>query len=105
MTLEDAIDKASSMFLAEGFQNEDSRWQAKVLVAYTASLKPSQLYLEHNFQLNIPQKEKLFLMVKQRISGVPLQHVIGEWDFYAGNHQRPSGHGHGPEPVLHYSAR
>lgn len=82
MTLAEAVQKVSSMFEAEGFENEDSRWHAKVLVAHAASIKPSQLYLKHDFQLDIPQKEKLFLMVKERISGVPLQHVTGEWDFY-----------------------
>lgn len=82
MTIPEAIQEVSGLLEAGGSNGDSSLWQAKVLVAHTISIKPSQLYLKHDFLLDTQQKEELFLMVKKRISGIPLQHVIGEWDFY-----------------------
>lgn len=82
MTILEAIHEASSLLKTAGLDGEDCLWQAKVLVAHAISIKTSQLYLKHDFLLDSQQREELFLMVKKRISGIPLQHVIGEWDFY-----------------------
>ncbi len=82
MTIPEAIQEVSGLLETAGLNGENCLWQAKVLVAHTISIRPSQLYLKHDFLLDSQQKEELFLMVKKRISGIPLQHVIGEWDFY-----------------------
>jgi len=82
MTIPEAIQEVSSLLETAGLNDENCLWQAKVLVAHTITIKPSQLYLKHDFLLDTQQKEELSLMVKKRISGIPLQHVIGEWDFY-----------------------
>lgn len=80
MILTEAIHKATGMLEDAGFDN--SRWQAKILVAHTASIQMTQLYLQSNTNIDQKLQNKLFRMVEERISGVPLQHVIGEWDFY-----------------------
>ena len=80
MILTEAIQKASCMLEDAGF--DDSHWQAKVLVANAVSVKITQLYLQSRTTIHQKVQTKLFAMVEKRISGVPLQHVIEEWDFY-----------------------
>lgn len=80
MILTEAIQEASCMLEDAGF--DDSRWQARILVAHATSFKIAQLYLQSKTTIHQKLQKKLFTMVEERISGVPLQHVIGEWDFY-----------------------
>ncbi len=80
MILTEAIHKATCMLEDAGFDN--SRWQARILVAHTASIETTQLCLQSNTDIDRKLQDKLFTMVEERISGIPLQHVIGEWDFY-----------------------
>ena len=80
MTVTDAVAGAASKLKAAGIS--DSLWQARVLVAHVLSLKPAQLYAADNRQLNLSAQIKYFILLNRRLSGIPLQHVIGEWDFY-----------------------
>lgn len=81
MTLADAVKKASSMLNTAGF--EDSLWQARVLAAHVKGRSPGQLHLLNSLSFgNTHFEERLFSLVRKRISGIPLQHVIGEWDFF-----------------------
>lgn len=80
MTVADAIQKAFKKLKAAGI--DDSMRQAKVLVSHVIAAKPGQLYFHNNLSLNLKQHDNLYALLKQRISGIPLQHVIGEWDFY-----------------------
>lgn len=81
MTLLRALQKASSMLEAEGF--DDHRWQARVLAAHVSGCTPGQLHFPTEISFASKKLEETFFsLVKLRISGIPLQHVIGEWDFY-----------------------
>jgi len=80
VTVSDAAAKAAGKLEAAGFG--DSLWQARVLVAHVLSLKPAQLYAADNRQLNLSAQIKYFVLLNRRLSGMPLQQVIGEWDFY-----------------------
>lgn len=80
MMLAEAVQKTSGRLEAAGL--EDSLWQAKVLVAHVVALQPGQLYLQSNLSFNSTLQKKLSALVEKRISGIPLQHVTGEWDFY-----------------------
>jgi len=80
VTVTDAVAKAVGKLEAAGFG--DSLWQARVLVAHILSMKPAQLYAADNRQLTLSDQIKYFVLLNRRLSGMPLQHVIGEWDFY-----------------------
>ena len=80
MTFADAVQEASGILEASGFA--DPAGQARVLVGYTASIKIHQLYLKSDRPFNSELHKKLLDLVAKRVSGVPLQHVIGEWDFF-----------------------
>ena len=80
MTLWEAIQEASSKLKAVGF--DDHHWQAKVLASHVISCSPAQLHFPNEISFGSKQLETFFSLLKLRISGVPLQHVIGEWDFY-----------------------
>ncbi len=80
MTAADAVNRASSTLAAAGF--DDSAWQAKVLVAHSLSIKPEQLYLIGDNPFKHVDERKLASLLEARLSGIPLQHVTGDWDFY-----------------------
>lgn len=68
------------MLKTAGF--DDFLWQARVLAAHIKGRNPGQLHLLNNLSFSDKNLESFFSLVGERISGVPLQHVIGEWDFY-----------------------
>jgi release factor glutamine methyltransferase len=76
----DAVAVAAGKLNAAGF--DDSLWQARVLVAHVLSLKPAQLHAADSRQLNLSAQIKFFVLLNRCLSGIPLQQVIGEWDFY-----------------------
>ena len=80
MTLRDAVNKTSARLEASGLDH--STWEAKVIVAHVAGVKPSQLHFNSDLFLDPGLQNKMLLLTENRISGIPLQHVIGEWDFY-----------------------
>ncbi|MCD6589318.1 MAG: peptide chain release factor N(5)-glutamine methyltransferase [Candidatus Fermentibacteraceae bacterium] len=80
MTVADIVASAAGKLKVAGFV--DSVWQARVLAAHVLSLKPAQLYAADNQQLNLSAQIKYFILLNRRLSGIPLQQVIGEWDFY-----------------------
>ena len=80
MTFADALQKTSEILESSGLPNPGG--QAKILVAYVASIKINQLYIYRDKQFNSKLYSKLHELTQERISGIPLQHVIGEWDFF-----------------------
>ncbi|MCK5786639.1 MAG: peptide chain release factor N(5)-glutamine methyltransferase [Candidatus Sabulitectum sp.] len=81
MTLTEAIQEASSVLKAVGFKNH--LWQARILAAHVKGLSPGQLYSLYDLSFGDKALEETFFsLVKKRISGVPLQHITGEWDFF-----------------------
>jgi len=80
VTVADIVASAAGKLKVAGFV--DSVWQARVLAAHVLSLKPAQLYAADNQQLNLSAQIKYFILLNRRLSGIPLQQVIGEWDFY-----------------------
>ncbi len=80
MTLAEAIKEASAILKAAGFDN--TLWQARILAAHAKGRSPGQLHLLNDLSFGDKRLESFFELVRKRISGVPLQHIIGEWDFY-----------------------
>ncbi len=80
MTFADALKKTSGILEASGLS--DPGGQARILVAYAASIEINQLYINSDKQFNSKLYNKLLELTAKRVSGVPLQHVIGEWDFF-----------------------
>jgi release factor glutamine methyltransferase len=81
VTLAAAIEQATAAMDSSGLANPG--WQALVIAAHVIGRSTSLIHLRKE----LPFEEKLlqdrfFALVEKRISGVPLQHVIGEWDFY-----------------------
>jgi release factor glutamine methyltransferase len=80
MTTAEAVHQTAISLKAAGFN--DFTWQARVLVAHTVSSEPGQLPLLNDKLLDQTARKRLNTLLDMRLSGVPLQHVTGEWDFY-----------------------
>ncbi|HAX97792.1 MAG TPA: peptide chain release factor N(5)-glutamine methyltransferase [Candidatus Atribacteria bacterium] len=57
--------------------------EARFLLAGVLSVSPSHIYLYWDQDLSVEKIEKLNIMVKERLDGVPLQYVLKEWEFFS----------------------
>ena len=80
MTLAAAMRKAAEDMSAAGL--EAPLWQAKVLAAHLLDRSPSQITAAAELSLSPRKEESFFSFVARRIHGEPLQHIIGNWDFF-----------------------
>jgi len=81
VTISQAIEQASALLGSSCC--DDSGWQALILAAHVLGRKPGEMCLVSELPFGDDLKlEAFFSLVEKRISGIPLQHVIGEWDFY-----------------------
>lgn len=61
--------------------SENPRFEAKELIKYVCNLSETEFLLGRNDEITCEIEEKIFNFSKRRLSGVPLQYIIGEWDF------------------------
>jgi len=61
---------------------EDPFWHARVIAAHLLGKPPSQLVNIAELSFLPEELESFFSLVDRRLSGEPLQYVIGNWDFY-----------------------
>jgi len=80
LTLAAAMRKAAEDMSAAGL--EAPLWQAKVLAAHLLDRSPSQITAAAELSLSPRKEESFFSFVARRIQGEPLQHIIGNWDFF-----------------------
>lgn len=80
MTLRDALRQAIERFERHGISNP--RLAAEVLVAHCLSVDKPYLYTHDEHPLTEQQSQWLEDSVWDRISGVPLQYIVGRQEFY-----------------------
>ncbi len=61
---------------------ESPRLNAEHLLAKVLNCGRMDLYLRFDSSVEEPEKEELRLLIKKRASGIPLQHLLGSWDFF-----------------------
>ncbi|HRW78892.1 MAG TPA: hypothetical protein P5207_09515, partial [Candidatus Sabulitectum sp.] len=77
MKLARCLKAASSLMGAAGGDNPE--WQTRVLAAHALGVPPAGLY---GLSFSPVEEESFFSLVRRVAGGEPLQHVIGEWDFF-----------------------
>lgn len=60
----------------------DAGFEASQLLGYCCNIKASLLSLYRTQAVTAEQEEKFQQLLLQRVQGLPLQYVLGEWDFY-----------------------
>ena len=60
---------------------ENPSFEAKELIKHLCSLSETEFLLGRNNEISDDATDKIFSLAEKRISGVPLQYIIGEWDF------------------------
>ncbi|MCX7668375.1 MAG: peptide chain release factor N(5)-glutamine methyltransferase, partial [Atribacterota bacterium] len=55
--------------------------EARLLLAKLLHTAPSRVYLFWDFDLNGNALQELYTMLGERLQGVPLQYILGEWEF------------------------
>ena len=79
MTIKEALDAASSE--ARRLGADATAWDARLLLAHALGGR-NPLGLELRAPLEDAPRERFERLWSRRLSGVPVQHLIGEWDFY-----------------------
>lgn len=80
MTVLEVIQSATGYL--EKYQVESPRLHAEHLLAHVLGQRRLELYMEFDRILTEQERAPLRELVKRRIAGEPLQHLLGEWDFY-----------------------
>lgn len=57
--------------------------EARLLLAQLLHTAPSRVYLFWDFDLDEKPLRELYTMLEKRLQGVPLQYILGEWEFLA----------------------
>ena len=57
--------------------------EARFLLAEVLSTSPSRIYLFWDHEIAREKMEKLYLLLQDRLNGVPLQYVLREWEFFS----------------------
>ncbi len=74
------IQKSTEFFAGKGI--ESPRLNAEHLVGHALGLKRMQLYLQFERGLTEPELEKIRPLVRRRAQREPLQHILGETEFF-----------------------
>ncbi|MBR3620009.1 MAG: peptide chain release factor N(5)-glutamine methyltransferase, partial [Clostridia bacterium] len=80
MTLSELQQKGAQMLSAAGTDNSanEARW----LLESDSGLTGAQLILRADENVSAEDEEKYLSHISERISGRPLQYIIGSWQFY-----------------------
>ncbi len=63
------------------FVSENPYFEAKELIKYVCCLNETEFLLSRDDEISIEREVKLYQLAEQRVSGIPLQYILGEWDF------------------------
>ncbi len=59
-----------------------SRLEARELIAFVLKIPPDELYRKRDLYIFDKDLDEIDRLKSIRLSGVPLPHIIGQWDFY-----------------------
>lgn len=55
--------------------------EVRLLLAKVLNTSPSRVYLFWDFDLSPDLLQTLYSLLEERLSGIPLQYILGEWEF------------------------
>src|SRR4030042_545770 len=67
----------------EDHQIENPRLNAELLLAYSLNLRREGLYVRLHSKMKKEEKKTLEELIKRRISGEPLQYILGHQEFWS----------------------
>jgi len=80
MTLLELLDRTTEFFEKKNI--DSSRLQVEHLIAHVLKKKRMELYLEFDRPIQEAELDELRPLVKRRADGEPLQHILGDTEFY-----------------------
>jgi len=79
-TILEALHSTTEVFWKKDI--DSPRIEAELLLGYILNLKRTELYLNSQKVLTPEEEETLQKLIKERLSGKPLQYILGEVEFY-----------------------
>ncbi|MGQ9623251.1 MAG: peptide chain release factor N(5)-glutamine methyltransferase [Candidatus Caldatribacteriaceae bacterium] len=81
MTVKDLFQRTVRTLQREGFSSPTR--EARCLLARLLSISPSRVYLFWDREMDEETERTLEGLLARRLEGVPLQYVLGEWEFFS----------------------
>ncbi len=63
-------------------EKENGYAEAKIIIKKALSYSETDFILNRNTLLTESETVRVYRMIEKRLSGTPVQYIIGEWDFY-----------------------
>ncbi len=79
MTLNELYKKGCTMLTDASV--EDACFDAKCLIEHTFRISATDFFLKRSDEISEEHEEIFLGYIKQRINGIPLQYIIGKWEF------------------------
>ena len=80
MTIRDALRQSQQRFELHGISSP--RLNAEVLLSHVLSVDKTYLYTHDERELSTDEEQRLEDVVYERVSGVPVQYIVGRQEFY-----------------------
>lgn len=61
---------------------EDAAFDSDNLVAFALKMTKTEMLINFDREVDSESEDRIFSLADRRISGEPLQYIIGEWEFY-----------------------
>ncbi len=81
MTVKDLFQRAVKTLRGKGFSSPNR--EARCLLAKLLFTSPSRVYLFWDREMDEQTEQALEGLLAKRLEGVPLQYVLGEWEFFS----------------------
>lgn len=80
MKISEIIDSGSGMLLSSGTENGFR--EAQELLSFVVGRELSYIRVRGDETVDKRDEERFFSLIEKRLSGYPLQYILGEWSFY-----------------------
>ncbi len=63
--------------------SESPKFESETLLMYALDLNRTQIFMQKERELSLEEAKTFNMLINRRLSGEPLQYILGSWEFYS----------------------